>query len=675
MTLNPVQKVGIDQIEALLRRERSPGQYQHPGHEPGDSAWRRFLADGENLAAVASQVVAISDAGCVTPRAALESVRDLVETVYARSPRTASSFLDAYLAQRPRLPGPVRDRLDTLARAGRRKVPLCAAELAAGLGRRPNGPEKPVFEYWYDQILQGRTAAREARRVPAQVQVAKDRLLSHLRETESDPAIDEGEVYERYGPVFRSRDIPAMTDVVMYKDRIRLDLDVELIEPFLKSFPKDEVMRRFDRLGEWMDKVNIWMNYDGVILTPSLAEHLSQKADFESLLLDLDRCQEETIAGRFRSDNPLQRELEFKHLVSYRTNLHQEPWPPGLYREFMELEDLGPPADDELRLSEEHLLQARRAAYEAACFLTALRGFRANTTRDIVVVGNERYGKQWVVEPLEEHIREGFTVRYEYVRSGASMRLTVPSAFPRDFVKEISERMPHIVVVDGANLPRSNPYKRGGSRTMDDVMRCSRALRGFANWFAVFNDVRAEGDGSRYEHESSLPVGQFPYLKKWHEFATMRRQLEEWVTPGPTYRVTTWAPDLKDRVLLGDLVLDRHHEDLGGDRPLIALANSNIYRTEADGLPAALKGSRTYYFDGPESRVREEIVYGLGPHGFETRVKGPTTGMFVAAVQRRIKAEVDTLLEGWSRHGRPIGALGELPSSGGDTASLHAADP
>ena len=84
-----------------------------------------------------------------------------------------------------------------------------------------------------------------------------------------------------------------------------------------------------------------------------------------------------------------------------------------------------------------------------------------------MVVGNDRYGRQWVVEPIEAYLKEGFTLRYDRVRSGTSTRLSVPAAFPREFVKEISERMPHIVIVDASHAPPGN-----------DVMQLSRGPPG-----------------------------------------------------------------------------------------------------------------------------------------------------------------------------------------------------
>ena len=195
--------------------------------------------------------------------------------------------------------------------------------------------------------------------------------------------------------------------------------------------------------------------------------------------------------------------------------------------------------------------------------------------------------------------------------------------------------MPHIVIVD-------TPSPRGD----DNVMRFSRATRDRANWFAAFNDVRAEGDISRYEADSSLPPGNMAELRKWHEYVSARRQLKAWVAPGPTYKVAHWAPVPREAAFfMGDFQVPRLEPDLGGEAPLVVLANPAIYVRDGEDLPGALKGSRSYYFDGPEQLVKEKLLYGFGAHGLETRIVGTTTEEFTDAVQRRIKAEIRRLLE------------------------------
>ena len=651
----------------LLRYERQIGHYEHAGyallsavvHDAESSVWRRFLLAGDNFAAVVRQVIAISDRESKTPKTVLDSIRGLVDTAYVHAPKGAGQFLKTYLKRRPSFPDPIRGELDALAMRGKRRIVLRAAAFAAEMERvqpfRPDGKvAEVVSEHWYERILQGSITAHQVRGIPARLLTAKERLLNHLREVEGDSQIDEKAVFEGYAGVFQSTDILGLTDVIVNMPRFNLihgfhvEFGVGEVELFLKNFPTVEVLNRFEKLEGWLGKYHK-TNHDGTILTPPLINFLSQRADFDSLLFELDRYRADTRNGRFDVTNILQRDLEFRRFVYEYTRVLepltyqlQNRYPPPkshkeLYRLFDQLEELPPVAVDESGLSEQHLAEVGRTAYEAVEFLKFLRGFRARTSRHIVVVGNDRYGRQWVVEPLEAYLKEGFTLRYDRVRSGTSTRLSVPSAFPREFVKEISEQMPHIVVVDASHAPPDN-----------DVMQLSRGLRSYAHWFAAFNDLRAEGDITRYRAESSLPAEHFPELMKWHDYVARREQLREWVSPGQTYRVTTWAPELRDTVILGDMRVKRYppvsHEEIGGNLPMVILANPIIYRTEGDDLPDALRGTTPRHFDDPEAHAVDSIVFGFGAHGLETRLEGMSTEQFVQIAQGHIKEEIDRLL-------------------------------
>ena len=652
----------------LLRYEREIGYYEHAGyallstvvHEAADSRWRQFLLAGDNFATVVKQVIAISDKESKNPKAVLNSICALVHAAYTHMPERAAQFLKAYLKYRPSFPDPIREELDALSMRGKRRVALRAIAFAAEMERlRPFQPHSEiasaVSEHWYEQILRGGITARRVRRIPAQILTAKKRLLNHLRETEEDSQIDEEVVADRYADLFKSINILALTDVIIGMHRFNLmrnlhvKFGVEQIELFLKNFPKTEVLNRFEKLEGWMGKYHK-TNHDGTILTPPLIDFLSKGSDFDTLLAELDRYRENTRNGQFDINDILQRDLEFRRFAYEYTRVlepltyqlqNRYPQPESneeLYRLFNQLEELPPVTADEPHLSKQHLAEVGRTAYEAAGFLKFLTGFRARTSRHIVVVGNDRYGRQWVVEPIEAYLKEGFTLRYDRVRSGTSTRLSVPAAFPREFVREIGEGMPHIVIVDASHAPSNN-----------DVMQLSRGLRGYAHWFAVFNDLRAEGNVARYQDESSLPAEHFPELMKWHEYVARRQELQEWVAPGQTYRVTTWAPELKDVVILGDMQVKRYpavsHEEMEVDLPMVILANPIIYRTEGDDLPDALRGTTPRHFDDPEAHAEDSIVFGFGSHGLETRLKGMSTEQFVQTAQGRIKEEIDRLLK------------------------------
>ena len=663
----PWRSIG-EPLADLLRYEREIGYYEHASyallstvvHETTSSVWRQFLLAEDNFAAVVEQIIAISDKESKNPQTVLNSIRELVNAAHTHTPKRAEQFLKTYLKYRPNFPCPIREELDALSMQGKRRVPLRAIAFAAEMERlRPFQPDTEiaakVSEYWYKQILQGGINARQGRRIPAQILTAKKRLLNHLRETEGDSQIDDEVICDRYVDVFKSTDILGLTDIIINMHRFNLirqlhvKFDVKQIELFLKNFPKIEVLNRFEKLEGWMGKYHK-TNHDGTILTPPLIDFLSRDSDFDSILSELDRYRADTRNGRFDINNILQRDLEFRRFAYEYTRVLepltyqlQNRYPPPksneeLYQLFNQLKKLPPAATNKPHLSEQHLAEVGRTAYEAVEFLRFLKGFRERTSRHIVVVGNDRYGRQWVVEPIEAYLKEGFTLRYDRVRSGTSTRLSVPPAFPRDFVKEINAQMPHIVIVDASHAPPNN-----------DVMQLSRGLRGYAHWFAVFNDLRTEGNLALYQDESSLPAEHLPELMKWHDYVARRQQLQDWVSPGRTYRVTTWAPELKDTVILGDMQVKRYpavsHEEIGGDLPMAILANPIVYRTEGDDLPDALRGTTPRYFDDPEAHAADSIVFGFGSHGLETRLEGMSTEQFVQTAQGHIKEEIDRLLK------------------------------
>ena len=204
---------------------------------------------------------------------------------------------------------------------------------------------------------------------------------------------------------------------------------------------------------------------------------------------------------------------------------------------------------------------------------------------------------------------------------------------PREFARELAKTMPHVVIVDGMS---PKPDSR--------MMLLSRATKIYANWFVAFNDVRAEGDRSKYEPESLLPADHVTELIQWYEFIAARKQLAEWIDPGPTYKLSLWTSEPTEYAKLGEVTVPCKHPDLDSDQPQVILANPIIYRTEGDDLPEILRCTRPYYFDGPERYVSEKMVMGFGPYGFSPRFVGPTTSSFVIAIQKLIKEEVGRLL-------------------------------
>ena len=554
-----------------------------------------------------------------------------------------------YLRQRAQIPARVRQQLDQMVKVGEHHIPRCAAAFASEIERLRSADKlgddtDEIFSHWFDELMAGRLTEEQARAIPAQLVAARDLMLSAFAEIERGPEVSKDNLYDLLAFVFKSSDIAGVAQLVIRVYQLGLRVDIDQIQAFLTPFLRrnsiGKIMRRLDRLGQWMTQFE-GRNYEGVIFTPVVTRHLAEHSDFEAALAEFDRLRAETLEGRFLLDNELQRDLEFLRFTHLNANLNGgRRGGDEQYTAFKALPVLPPSCQETVELSEQHLAQARRYGYQAACFLQFLRHFKDKTSRSIVVVGNDRYGRQWVVEPLQDYLKDDFTLRYDRVRSHASFRLRVPheveskarAGFPQDFIRELNEEMPHVVIVDARN-----PVRGPG------MMKMSRGARDYVNWFMVFNDIRAEGDISKYAHEGAVP--HLSELRKWYEFDVVKRLIKPWVKPGSTYKITYWAPELKEYVMLGDFAMRAEYPDPTDDKPQVVISNADIYKTKGDDIYETLRGTDPYYFDGPEKYVKEEVEFGFGEYGVETRVKGPTTDEFVARVQQEITAEVGRLLQ------------------------------
>ena len=422
---------------------------------------------------------------------------------------------------------------------------------------------------------------------------------------------------------------------------LRLKLLPDQLELFIAGRAEAETLRQLQAIASWLGKVNT-QNHDGVMLTPALVRFLAEGEGVEGRLAELSRLRAETREGRFDAGNELQRELEYKRFWSEARN-HRD-WPQeeeGQRSLFNKLAPL-PPQEKDLvcALSDEDAHEVKRAALEAVGLFEFLREFRANTSRPITVFGNDRYGRIYLVEPLEPYLGDQFEVLYERVPSHGSMRLTVPdyaerfhrSGFAPQVIERISAQMPHMVLVDVCS-----------PRATESYTKMPRGLRDLVNWFMVFNHIRSGGDRSSYENKSGLPPSNIAELEKWWEFEVVRRRIGQWIEPGATYAISHWGPELMEEVLMGDLVVPAKPAVFGDD-PQAVVANPGLYRTEGEDLSDVLRTTTPYHFNDPEKRVAETIVPGFGEHGFETRVSGFTTDEYVRAVQDQMAVELGAML-------------------------------
>ena len=262
-----------------------------------------------------------------------------------------------------------------------------------------------------------------------------------------------------------------------------------------------------------------------------------------------------------------------------------------------------------------------------------MQRLRDSSSRNIYVIGNIRYGQLFVVQPLEEFLDRNVRTAYYRVSSSNTKETSVPDIFPDEFIRELSATMPHIVIVDNASLPKEQ-----------NQSRFSKATLKYANWFAAFNDLRANGDVSQYRKASSLTDNHLKNLRSSTGFADMRKKLEHIVKQGETYRAVQWMPYLEEQIIYGDVPAHRQPFEQADDRPLAVLANPIVYRKFAQGMNFALKGTNPNFWDDPEKYAGDRIVFGFGQNGIEARTDGRDKDKLIEVVQQRIVRSIGKYL-------------------------------
>ena len=91
-------------------------------------------------------------------------------------------------------------------------------------------------------------------------------MLSEFAAIERGPEVNEDNVDDLLAFVFKSSDIAGVAQLVIRVYQLGLRIDIDQTETFLTPFLHhnsiDEIMRRLDRLGQWMTQFD-GRNYEG----------------------------------------------------------------------------------------------------------------------------------------------------------------------------------------------------------------------------------------------------------------------------------------------------------------------------------------------------------------------------------------------------------------------------
>lgn len=333
---------------------------------------------------------------------------------------------------------------------------------------------------------------------------------------------------------------------------------------------KDPLSRAFAKALEAFSKSEIFLNLDytfildnSIFPTESIIAFLKEKG--QEGIKELIKLKEKTKRGEFDPSNLLQRDLEY---ISYLTLSGREG---DSYESFSKTQFIEDGKEVSI-LDSRDIVEARAAAFEAARVYWIIRE-RVDMRRKVFVLGNNRYGKLFVIDPLRQELELLSDldlidrVGSKYVRSHTGKDMKRGSQiFSDNNIRKIASETPDIIVVDGTG---NNIRDVDGEK----IPRFSSAMMGFYNWVKEFN-------GGAFD-----------------------------VKPRKPYEITFKSFIESDKVILGDEIISPQQNS--SNDPQVIIINATINPDNFPQFPQDLKDHEAGYFDDPEDNVkgRKRLVF------------------------------------------------------------------
>lgn len=270
--------------------------------------------------------------------------------------------------------------------------------------------------------------------------------------------------------------------------------------------------------------------------------------------------------------------------------------------------------------------EAEITAFEAAQTYWFLRS-RQESGRPVEVIGNQRYGKLFVIEPLEQLLKEvGISYTYPYIRSTSALSTDIQEVFEDQFVKKIITNSPDIVIVDGATRSFYQGYTR-----------YPKSMYAFLNWFLAFDENLGDGLHSIAVHRTRL-------FKENPRFMSLERMLRDQYPNRPEHQLSFWNPSPTDKILMGESSITLPFIYPSSHSPHIIFANP-VSDPQTAAYPIEQMRLHTpAYFDDPEKK-RTPTSNPDHPQPLELAKKIRTCDQFIAAVQTHIRNVLPEFLD------------------------------
>lgn len=356
----------------------------------------------------------------------------------------------------------------------------------------------------------------------------------------------------------------------------------------------------------------------GFLPTERLVGYL--KAFGEEGMNNLLLLQRETASGRLDPDNELQKDLEYLPYIIRRPRMRGETRD---YKHFREI----PFIDEDVALRASDKLEAEAAAYEAATLYWFIRqGLDPNRRK--VVIGNQRFGYRFYVDPLRSDLEDlGVSVNSygeAYVHSMIPNDAhDFETVLPQSFADYLTQKdYPNVVVVDGSNdaFRGSNP-------------RLPSAHIGYLGWFLAYNEALGIED---YISESIKYV-----LKGNPSYTKLVDRLKQTDIRTP-YHISFWTPQRSDKIIIGGHVTE--YRSPNNEGPQLVLASPIIVPSEHTDFPRELRDHTPGYFNDPERNLPQGAGLAFTRRGLQVVQNGMDEEQFTQQVQTHIAGNLPRMI-------------------------------
>lgn len=221
-------------------------------------------------------------------------------------------------------------------------------------------------------------------------------------------------------------------------------------------------------------------------------------------------------------------------------------------------------------------LETKAAAYEGALFYSFAKS-RAEQGRGIIVIGNKRYGHDFVVEPLSPRLEAlGITTASGRVNSSAIL----PGSIADDnLMSDLASKRLDIIIVDGTTLPYLPPGK----------LRLPRSMVAYLNWVIAYNQAMGiKTDGIPERHEAGLR-GRTQFEQAVQIARNNRADFP--------YKVRHWSPMHVEEVTFGGIVTQQYGYPDADPDPQIIFACPTVFPGALSSFPQEFRGHEPAFFD------------------------------------------------------------------------------